>query len=97
MGVGWADPFNAPYWPIEHREQMRAISGDKLDSFFSLFMIPGGGHCGSSPSYPYVPATYNTLELLVAWVEDDQVPQDLVGTDPADGTNTTVTLHPYPR
>ncbi|TPX13847.1 uncharacterized protein E0L32_005791 [Thyridium curvatum] len=94
---GWADPFNSPYWPIEHREQLRGVSGDKLDDFFSLFMIPGGGHCGTSPPYPYVPSTYNTFERMVEWVEHGKVPEDLIGTQPADGSNTTVTLHPYPR
>ncbi|CAM1504986.1 Fc.00g106230.m01.CDS01 [Cosmosporella sp. VM-42] len=94
---GWADPYNAPFWPIKHREQMRAVSGDALDSFFSVFTIPGGGHCGSSAPYPQVPGTYHTLDRLVPWVERNEVPQDLVGTGAADGSNTTVTLKPYPR
>ena len=76
---------------------MRAVSGDALDSFYSLFMIPGGGHCGSSPPYPQIPAVHNLLDRLVTWVETGQVPQNLVGSQPADGSGATVTIKPYPR
>ncbi|KAH8886148.1 tannase and feruloyl esterase [Thozetella sp. PMI_491] len=93
---GWADPFNAPFWPIQQRDQMLEIFQDDLSSFFSLFMVPGGGHCGAATTgYQHVPAVYHVLDRLVSWVEGGDVPQDLLTTDPPDGGGSTRTLLPY--
>lgn len=75
---------------------MQEIFGDDLASFYSLFMIPGGGHCGaSSYGYGQVPSTYHVLEKLVAWVEQGDVPQELVTSDPPDGSDAIKVLKPY--
>ncbi|KAF3031516.1 hypothetical protein E8E11_000447 [Didymella keratinophila] len=54
---GWANLFNAPTWPIDQHDAARAIYGEKaLNDFWRLFMVPGGGHCGSAASYSQMPA-----------------------------------------
>ncbi|KAM0816007.1 putative Tannase and feruloyl esterase [Seiridium cardinale] len=93
---GWADPFNVPYWPIQQRNEMHQIFGTELSNFYTLFMIPGGGHCGAAAyGYESVPATYEVLDRLVPWVEQGSKPQDLLTTSPPDGSNITKTLYPY--
>jgi feruloyl esterase len=74
---------------------MSQVFGDSLSSFYSLFMIPGGGHCGAIPGYPQVPGTYHVLDQLVPWVEEGKIPQSLLLTDPPNGSNGTMTLLPY--
>lgn len=96
--TGWADPFNAPFWPIDQHDQARAIYGEKqLNDFWRLFMVPGGGHCGGATTYPHVPGTWHTLEALVQWVETGKAPQYVLATKPADGSNRTRRLCPYPK
>jgi feruloyl esterase len=94
---GWADPYNAPGWPIQQREAMLDIFGDELDTFFGLFMVPGGGHCGGADSYPQMPGKWHTLDVLVPWVEDNSSPGEILASDPADGSNATRKLCPYPQ
>ncbi|KAF2996736.1 hypothetical protein E8E13_006227 [Curvularia kusanoi] len=90
---GWADPYNAPTWPIDQHHKAEAIYGaQQLNDFWRLFMIPGGGHCGSAASYPQVPGTYHSLEALISWVEYGKAPDWVLATNPADGTNTTKKL-----
>jgi hypothetical protein len=95
--AGWADPYNAPGWPIDQRNEMLQIFGEGLSDFYGLFMVPGGGHCGGGSNYPQVPGTYHVLHRLIPWVEEGQIPQDMLATTPADGSNTTRKLCPYPK
>lgn len=95
--TGWADPFNAPNWPIDQHTAAKEIYGEEqLNDFWRLFMVPGGGHCGSAASYPQVPGTYHSVEALISWVEDGSPPDFVVATKPADGSNSTKKLCPYP-
>ena len=95
---GWADPLNAGLWPIQHLEQIQATMGTATaDSFFELFMVPGGGHCGSNAEYPHVPGTYNVLDVLVPWVEEEIRPTEMLSVTPPDGTNATRKLCPWPN
>ncbi|ORY16007.1 Tannase/feruloyl esterase [Clohesyomyces aquaticus] len=63
---GWADPFNAATWPIQHMDQIKDFFGGDISDFFNLFMIPGGDHCGPASSYPSVPSTYHSVPHLVS-------------------------------
>ncbi|KAI0834695.1 feruloyl esterase [Hypoxylon sp. FL0890] len=81
---GWADPFNAATWPIQHLHQIEHFFGSDVGDWFRLFMIPGGGHCGSATNYPQVPGTWHALDALVQWVETGQPPTEMLGTDPLD-------------
>lgn len=95
---GWADPYNAANWPIDQHNEAEAIYGEKeLNDFWRLFMVPGGGHCGSASGYPQVPGTYHSLEALIPWVENGMAPPYVLATNPADGKNTTRKLCPYPQ
>ncbi|KAI1411947.1 feruloyl esterase [Hypoxylon sp. FL1857] len=96
---GWADPFNAATWPIQHLHQIEdRFSGDVSD-WFRLFMIPGGGHCGSATNYPQVPGNWHALDALVQWVETGEPPTEMLGTDPLDVNlkEKTSKLCPWPQ
>lgn len=69
VSQGWADPYNAATWPIEHLERVENAMGGSVDDFYRLVMVPGGGHCGGAEYYPTVPATYFFSQPLVEWVE----------------------------
>ncbi|KAK2759266.1 feruloyl esterase, partial [Colletotrichum kahawae] len=93
---GWADPYNAATWPIQHSEDVEKVTGDRKD-WASLFMVPGGGHCGGASSYPQVPSKQSSLEALVEWVEKGAAPTELLGSEPADGSSRTRKLCPWPQ
>lgn len=38
---GWADPFNAATWPIDHLNEITQVTGGDRDEWLSLFMVPG--------------------------------------------------------
>ncbi|GFF58716.1 uncharacterized protein XCC2094 [Aspergillus udagawae] len=95
---GWADSLNAATWPIQHLEQLQHSSTDTLvSSFYNLYMVPGGGHCGAANSYPHVPATYHVEEALVAWVEGNTFPNYILSSNPPDGSSRTRKLCPWPK
>ncbi|KAI6823148.1 tannase and feruloyl esterase [Hortaea werneckii] len=94
---GWADPFNAAIWPIQHLERVEAFFRGDVSDFFNLFMIPGGGHCGAAEHYPAVPATYHAMPELVRWVERGRKPEAMLSTDPPDGSERTRRLCPWPQ
>ncbi|KAI9730857.1 MAG: hypothetical protein M1834_005575 [Cirrosporium novae-zelandiae] len=94
---GWADPYNAATWPIEHLHQLQDYFEGDVSDFFNIFMIPGGGHCGTAPYVTQAPATYHVLERLTSWVEDGEVPEDVESSNPEDGSNRTRKLCPWPK
>ena len=94
---GWADPFNAATWPIEHLGQLEGAMGGDVSGWFRLFMVPGGGHCGAASFNPDVPAVYETVEALVRWVEGGKAPKAIKSTDPPDGSGRTRKLCVWPK
>ncbi|RFU35283.1 hypothetical protein B7463_g1032, partial [Scytalidium lignicola] len=67
---GWADPYNAAIWPIQHMQDIQNFfKGSDISDFFNLFMVPGGGHCGAASNYPNVPATYHVVDRLIHTVK----------------------------
>lgn len=89
---GWADPYNAATWPIEHLAQIRAGPAGqegKLDDWLRLFMVPGGGHCGAAEFYPQVPAKYHDVARMVQWVERGEAPGEVLSSDAPDGSART--------
>lgn len=97
VSQGWADNHNAATWPIEHLDAQEVYFGEKVDDFYNLFMVPGGGHCGAAQYYPWVPATHMFLSALVDWVESGQQPQEVQSIDPPDGGNRTRKLCAWPN
>jgi feruloyl esterase len=97
MYQGWADPFNAATWPIEHLEQIRNVTtGGDISDWVNLFMVPGGGHCGAASYYPQVPATYHTVAKMVQWVERGEKPDEVLSTGAPDGSARTRKLCAWP-
>ncbi|KAI1867801.1 uncharacterized protein JN550_006942 [Neoarthrinium moseri] len=94
---GWADPFNAAVWPIQHFQQIEAAMGGNIDDWFELYMVPGGGHCGAAQGYPQAPAILSSLDALTGWVEAGNRPVEMLSSAPADGSNRTRKLCPYPK
>ena len=93
---GWADPYNAALWPIEHLEQIQNYFGGDVSDFINIFMVPGGGHCTSAEYYPQAPGTWHVVRPLVEWVEQGIKPDSILASDPADGSNRTRKLCPWP-
>lgn len=94
---GWADSYNAPTWPIEFMEQVKAATTEAGSEFMQVYMVPGGGHCGPTSAYPHVPGTYDVLDQLVPWVENAILPTQMSSSETEDATNATRKLCPYPR
>ncbi|KAI5247141.1 tannase and feruloyl esterase [Aureobasidium subglaciale] len=94
---GWADPFNAQTWPIQHYEDVQSFFDDDISNFYNVFMIPGGGHCGAASLYPQVPATYHTVPALMNWVERGEKPEEVLTTNPTDGDVRSRKLCAWPR
>ncbi|KAJ6442610.1 LOW QUALITY PROTEIN: feruloyl esterase [Purpureocillium lavendulum] len=78
----WADPYNAASWPMQHRAQMQRAMGD-VDDWFALFMVPAQ-------------AQWHSLDALMSWVEGGHRPTEMLSSSPADGSNTTRKLCPWP-
>lgn len=93
---GWADPYNAATWPIEHLEEVQMSSRDDVAEWFRVFMIPGGGHCTGAASYPGVPQVYHSVASLVQWIEGGRAPSEMLSSKPADGSERTRKLCPWP-
>lgn len=95
--MGWADPVITPLAAIEHRQ--RVIDGlkpsERIDEFYRLFMVPGGGHC-SAVHLAQTPGEWHVMGPLIKWVEDGNAPGSILATDPADGSNRTRRLCPWP-
>ena len=97
---GFSDPDIPPRSSINYYEAVahRMGGGNRLDSFYRLFMVPGMGHCGGGPGAN----TFDTLPALEEWVERGHPPQRILATkyvddDPA---KTVVRTHPlcsYPQ
>lgn len=94
---GWADPFNAQTWPIQHYEDVQSFFDTDISDFYNVFMIPGGGHCGAASFYPQVPAVYHTVPALLDWVERGEKPRQVLTTDPVDGETRSRKLCAWPR
>lgn len=92
---GWSDPLNAATWPLEHLQQVEEQFGGNVSDWFEVFMAPGGGHCGEG-YYPQAPTVYHSLESMVHWVELGETPEEMLSSDPADGSNVTRKLCPWP-
>ncbi|KAH8807162.1 tannase and feruloyl esterase [Xylogone sp. PMI_703] len=97
---GWADPYNAAIWPIQHMQDVQNFfKGADISDFFNLFMIPGGGHCGAASNYPDVPATYHVIDKLVQWVERREKPDYVLSTNPPNKNSKVMSrrLCPWPQ
>jgi len=72
---GWADQLISAEGTVDYygRVQQEMGGPKKTSEFIRLFMAPGVGHCGGGAG----PAPTETLEALLAWVEDGKAPDTL--------------------
>ncbi len=88
---GWNDPAIPAAGSIVYYERVRKKLGD-VDPFYRLYLIPGMLHCGGGPG----PNSVAWLDVLRAWVEQNQAPEGLVATGPATEPAAAQPLCPYP-
>jgi hypothetical protein len=72
---GWADQLISAEGTVDYYTRVQKESGGakKTSDFIRLFMAPGVGHCGGGAG----PAPTETLESLLAWVEEGKAPEML--------------------
>jgi len=72
---GWADQLITAEGTIDYytRVQEQMGGAKRTSEFIRLFLAPGVGHCGGGTG----PAPTETLDALLAWVEDGKAPETL--------------------
>jgi hypothetical protein len=93
---GWADPLISAEGTVDYygRVQQHMGGPKKTSDLIRLFMAPGVGHCGGGAG----PAPTETLEALLASVEDGKAPEILppVRRDPSGAVTRRRPLCQYP-
>jgi tannase len=51
-----------------------------MNSFYRLFLVPGGSHCAANAAEPNGPWPQTALANLISWVENGIEPETLNGT-----------------
>lgn len=85
-----------------HVSQTMGATYAELDEFYRYFRISGLGHCNSGTGANFIgnknatDAGYapesNVLAAIVAWVEDGEAPESILGTKYTTGANGTTTV-----
>ena len=95
---GWSDGADPALLSVEYFDSVVSTMGrNAVDRFFRLYMVPGVYHNASrGPGPTAFPGPMQ--RALEAWVENDAVPDAVIGTtyridgDPASGVMRTPTL-----
>jgi hypothetical protein len=97
MWHGWQDPLVLPDQSVEYYQSVQNQMGDGVDDFFSLFMIPGQGHCWEMPAA--TPDRFDPIAMLENWVENGVTPSRLAATalDPAAAVVPAAVVCPFPE
>ena len=91
---GWADFGVNPLRTVEYFQQVATVLGDEISEFLQLYLIPGMHHCKGGVNID----RFDLMTPLINWVEDDVVPQGLVGHRVEQGKITrTRPLCAYPE
>ncbi len=115
---GWGDAAIPATSSIQYYEKVkdfmskfpdrRISSGQPLDNFYLLFMVPGMGHCGggngpntfgNGPGAPIDPE-HDVVAALEQWVEKGVAPKQLIGTGKVSGDSSAMLTRPlcaYPQ
>ncbi|MDX1982618.1 MAG: tannase/feruloyl esterase family alpha/beta hydrolase [Bryobacteraceae bacterium] len=94
MYYGWADQALNPRMGVEYYEAVRQKMGAGTGGFFKLYMMPGVFHCGGGVG----PASFDPLNPLINWVENNQPPESLRAEQVAGGKVVrSRPLCPYPQ
>ncbi len=92
---GWRDQSVVPEGTIDYYRQVEKIIGsaEATRDFFRLFMLPGVNHCRGGAGADSI----DYLSALVAWVEDGEAPDSLIGAHIRDGETRFTRPHfPWP-
>jgi len=92
MYHGWADESFPGSHSIAYRNQVAARTGDRVDDFLRLFLVPGMTHCGGGPGA----AEIDYLSALEAWVIAGQPPGRLTAYKRRDAVQTFVRQPRFP-
>jgi feruloyl esterase len=87
---GWNDFGITPENTIYYYENVLQEMGSEQDDWMRLFMVPGMGHC-SGGNGPY---SFDTLEALEKWREEDIAPEQIMGANPQSGLSRPLCPHP---
>ena len=75
---GWADAAISPVNTVAYYNAMKGLMGeDRVKQFSRLYMIPGQYHGATADTGP---VRYDTLVLVMAWVEKGVAPNSLMTT-----------------
>lgn len=88
MWHGLADEKIPPNGTFAYYQRVREMDA-ATDTFFRAFEAPGVGHCFGGKG----PIPNRAFDQLMAWVENNTVPETLVAID---GKGHTRSLCPYP-
>ena len=91
---GWADVGVNPHISVDYYEQVVADMGEDTDSFFRLFLVPGGFHCWGGLGAD----RFDGMTALINWVEGGTAPEQIRAIELED--DKTVLEHPlcpYPE
>jgi hypothetical protein len=100
---GWSDGADPAMASVQYYNSVLATMGEKaVERFFRLYMVPGVYHNASrGPGPTAFPGPM--LKALEDWVENDAVPDAVIGTsyridgDPTSSVLRTRPLCPYPQ
>ncbi|MCE7982495.1 MAG: tannase/feruloyl esterase family alpha/beta hydrolase [Caldilinea sp. CFX5] len=92
---GWEDASIPPQGTISYYEAVQTEMGgaEATQQFARLYLVPGLAHCTGGTATPQ----FDFLTPLMAWVETDRAPQEVIVTL-GDRTQSTRTrpIYPYP-
>jgi feruloyl esterase len=88
---GWNDFGITPENTIYYYESVLKEMGNEQDDWMRLFMVPGMGHCSGGDG----PHSFDAIEALEQWREEDIAPDQIMGSNPQSGLARP--LCPFPQ
>ena len=94
MYHGWADVGVSPIMTVQYYEQVMETMGEKTQSFFRTFMVPGMFHCRGGRNVDH----FDVMTTLIDWVEAGIMPERIEAARIENGEVVrTRPLCPYPQ
>jgi feruloyl esterase len=91
---GWSDQLISPENSINYHDSVLKKMGQKQDSWYRLFMIPGMQHCQGGPGV----SQFSYMGALERWRESGVAPDSLVGAHVANNrVDMTRPVCAYPQ
>jgi hypothetical protein len=87
---GWADPHISPLNTIAYYQAAEHLLGATSMQSMRLFLFPGMGHCGGGDA----PTQFDVLTPLMAWVENQHAPEQIVAGRPTNQSSGAPRMMP---